>query len=215
MHFLIPTEPDDTHTLVVKLALENDGHQATMIFLADQPTRQKNSIFVDISQYHWQSTDRYHTILENNYDVVWWRRPRKPYLPKGIAHPDDYNFIIRENTLFYEAFTHNFSPNAWWINSKESANRANFKLLQLKIASECGMIIPTTLCSNDPNEIKTFLLKYQKDGVIYKSLRSNCWFEKEQLKFNYTAKIQFLDLPNNQSLQRTPGIFQKEIKKKH
>ena len=215
MKFLIPTEPDDTHALVVKLALENSGHQATTIFTADQPTRQKNSIFVDDSTYRWQSADRYDMILENDYDVVWWRRPRKPYLPKGISHPDDYNFIIRENSLFYESFTYNFAPHAWWVNSKEAANRANFKLLQLKIASECGMIIPTTLCSNDPNEIKTFLLKYQKDGVIYKSLCANCWVSPDEIKFNYTSHIHYLDLPNNESLQRTPGIFQKEIKKKY
>ena len=69
MKFLIPTEPDDTHALVVKLALENSGHQATTIFTADQPTRQKNSIFVDDSTYRWQSADRYDMILENDYDV--------------------------------------------------------------------------------------------------------------------------------------------------
>ncbi len=215
MKILIPTEPDDTHALFVKLALERQQHHVTLIFTADQPTRQKNSVFVDIAHYRWQSVDQNQVILDNDYDVVWWRRPRKPYVPKGIAHPDDYQFIIRENTLFYESFSYNFAPNAWWINSKEAANRANFKLLQLKIASECGMTIPTTLCSNDPNEIRSFLLRYQKDGVIYKSLRANCWFEPDELKINYTSRVRFLDLPQNQSLQRAPGIFQREIKKSY
>jgi glutathione synthase/RimK-type ligase-like ATP-grasp enzyme len=215
MKFLIPTEPDDLHAIIVKLALEQDGHQVTTIFTADQPTRQKNSIFVDINNYSWQSVDRYNIIIENHYDVIWWRRPHKPYLPKGIAHPDDYNFVVQENTLFYEDLTHNLSPHAWWVNDKEAANRANFKLLQLKIASECGMLIPTTLCSNDPHEIKTFLLKYQHDGVLYKSLCSNYTNNSEQITMSHATKIQFLDLSNNQSIQQAPGIFQKKIKTQH
>ena len=215
MKYLIPTEPDDTHAILVKLALEKIGHQVTLIFTADQPTRQKNSVFIDVENYRWQSADRYESILDNDYDVVWWRRARKPYLPKAISHPDDYKFVVRENALFYESFTYNMAPNAWWINSKESANRANFKLLQLKIASECGMTIPTTLCSNDPEEIHMFMLKHESDGVIYKPLCSNVWFDDDQVKIAYTSKISFIDLPTNQALQRSPGIFQKEVKKKY
>ena len=48
MKCLIPTEPDDKQAIVVKLALENAGHQVTLMFTADQPTRQKNSVFVDL-----------------------------------------------------------------------------------------------------------------------------------------------------------------------
>lgn len=215
MKFLIPTEPDDVHAILVKLALEKMEHQSTLIFTADQPTRQKNSVYIDIDRYHWKSLDKYGTVFDHDYDVIWWRRPRKPYLPKTLVHPDDYKFVVRENNLFYESFTHNLAPNAWWINSKESAHRANFKLLQLKIASECGMTIPTTLCSNDPQEIRCFMLKYKTSGVIYKPLCSNFWFEDERVKISYTSRIDYWDLPNNQSLQRTPGIFQNEIQKKY
>ncbi|MDP3561126.1 MAG: hypothetical protein Q8R83_02975 [Legionellaceae bacterium] len=215
MKFLIPTEPDDTHAILVKLALENMGHNATLIFTADQPTRQKNSIFIDVERYKWQSTDEFDSIIDDNYDVVWWRRARRPHLPKEMVHPNDYKFVVRENTLFYESFTCNMAPNAWWINSKEAANRANFKLLQLKIASECGMLIPTTLCSNDPKEIHQFLTNHDDSGVIYKPLCSNFWFESNQIKIAYTARVHQQDLPSNHLLQKLPGIFQKEVAKKY
>ena len=211
MKCLIPTEPDDMHAMVVKLALEKLGHQVTLIFTADQPTRQKNSVFVDIEHYRWQSADRFHAILDNDYDVVWWRRARKPYLPKNIAHPEDYRFVVRENLLFHDSFTYNMAPNAWWINSKEAASRANFKLLQLKTASESGLTIPTTLCSNDPEEIRLFLLQHEASGVIYKPLSG----EDKQIKIPHVSKVTYLDLPPNQSLQRAPGIFQQEIKKQY
>lgn len=215
MKFLIPTEPDDTHAILVKLALERIGHQVTLIFTADQPTRQKNSVFIDIERYKWQSTDEFDSIVDDDYDVVWWRRARRPHLSKEMTHPNDYKFVIRENTLFYESFTYNLAPDAWWINTKEAANRANFKLLQLKVASECGMIIPTTLCSNDPKEIHQFLTNHDDTGVIYKPLCSNFWFESNQVKVAYTARVKHIDLPDNKSLQQLPGIFQKEVKKKY
>lgn len=213
--FLIPTEPDDVHAILVKLALERMDHQVTLLFMADQPTRLRNSIYVDASRYYWRSDDPEQAVVENDYDVVWWRRARKPYLPKDAVHPDDYKFVARENTLFYESFTHTLAPHAWWVNTKESANRANFKLLQLKLAQECGLQIPVTLCSNDPKEIRFFLLQHEAEGVIYKPLCPNYWFEDNCIKIAYTARIGFLDLPDNQTLQYAPGIFQKEIRKKY
>lgn len=215
MKFLIPTEPDDIHAIVVKLALESLGHKAVLIFTADQPTRQKNSVFIDVGLYKWQSTDEFNSIINDDYEVVWWRRARRPFIPKSIAHPDDYEFICKENHLFYESFTSNIAPNAWWINSKESARRANFKLIQLKIASECGMLIPTTLCSNNPEEIHNFITSNDETGVIYKPLCSNFWFETNQVKVSYTNRIKTKHLHNFNALQYTPGIFQKEIKKKY
>jgi glutathione synthase/RimK-type ligase-like ATP-grasp enzyme len=215
MKFLIPTEPDDTHAIVVKIALENIGHHVRLLFTADQPTKQRNSVFIENDSYQWKSSDDYDSFMDNDYDVVWWRRARKPFLPQNKTHPEDYKFVIRENALFFESLTSNMAPKAWWINTKEAANRANFKLLQLKFASQYGMNIPITLFSNDPMDIRYFLLKHDTEGVIYKPICSNVWFEEKHVKIVYTSKISFLDLPNNRLLQLVPGIFQKQIKKKY
>lgn len=215
MKFLIPTEPDDTHAVLVKIALEKMGHSVRLLFTADQPTKQKNSVFLDMNHFNWKSSDNYDSITEYDYDVVWWRRARQPFLPKDVTHPDDYKFVVRENTLFYESLTYTMAPNAWWINTKEAASRSNSKMLQLKIAVQCGLNIPTTLCSNDPKDIRYFLLRHENEGVIYKPLCSNFWFEDKQIKASYTSKITFLELPNNKMLQISPGIFQIEVKKNY
>lgn len=215
MKFLILTEPDDSHAVLVQIALEKMEHPVRLLFTADHPTLQKNSIYVDNYDYQWRSTDRDGTWLDNDYETVWWRRPRMPYLPKDRIHTQDYKFVLRENILFYEALTYNMAPHAWWINAKEAANKANSKLLQLKIASQCGMSIPLTLCSNDPKDIRYFLLKYEAEGVIYKPLCPGFWFEDNQTKIAYTSQITFLELPHNQLLQLTPGIYQKKITKKY
>jgi hypothetical protein len=215
MKLLIPTEPDDLHAILVKIGLETMNHEVQLLFTADHPTKQKNSVYLENAFYRWISSDDYTILEKNDYDVVWWRRARKPYLPKNIVHPDDYKFIVRENILFYESLTSIIAPNAWWINDKESANKANFKLLQLNLARQCNMTIPTTLCSNDPKEIKDFVKKYETDGVIYKPLCSNFWFEDDKIKITYTNKITLGDLSNDESVQLVPGIYQPEIRKKY
>ena len=215
MKCLIATEPDDTHAILAKIALESTGNQVRFLFIADHPTRQRNSVFIDNESYRWKSLDQNIAMIDHHYDVVWWRRVRKPHIPEQMTHPDDYQFVTRENVLFYGGVTYNLAPHAWWINNKEAATRANAKLLQLNIARLCGMLIPTTLCSNDPKEIRQFVTRHQAAGVIYKPLCSNFWFEDQKVKISYTAKIKAADLPDDELLQLSPGIFQKEIKKSY
>ncbi|STX29682.1 Glutathione synthase/Ribosomal protein S6 modification enzyme (glutaminyl transferase) [Legionella beliardensis] len=215
MKYLIPTEPDDMHAALVKIALEEMGHHVRLLFTADQPTKQKNSVFIDNDFYQWKSADKYESHTEHDYDVVWWRRARKPFLPKQGIHPNDFSFINRENNIFFEGLTHSVAPNAWWVNSKEASVRANWKLLQLKLAIQCGFTIPKTLFSNDPKEIRSFIANHKDTGVVYKPLCSNFWFEENHVKIAYTTKIDFLELPSNQVLQLTPGIFQTEIRKEY
>lgn len=215
MQILIPTEPNDAHAIMVKLALENMGHEATLYFTGDFPTQQTISAYMDENHYIWKIKDQESSILNNNPEIVWWRRPRKPYLPKNITHPDDYRYFFQENTLFYESFTQNLAPDAWWINPKEAAHRANFKLLQLRMAKASGLMIPTTLCSNDAIEIRHFIEKHRKQGVVYKAFAPNTWFEPKQIKSLYTAKISPEKLPKDSILELSAGIFQTEIKKKY
>ncbi len=215
MKFLITTEPEDTHAILVKIGLESMGHQVRCLFTADHPTRLKNSIIIDNDTYQWRSTDNYDSIEDNSFDVVWWRRARKPHVPKDATHPDDYKFVARENAFFFESLANTMAPSARWVNNKEAAFRANSKILQLKLAVECGMTIPRTLCSNDPQDIRSFLSQHRVSGVIYKPLSCGFWFEGQDLRITYTSKPSFLELPSDESLQLTPGIFQKEIKKKY
>lgn len=214
MKFLITTEPDDTHALLVTLALQSMNHQVDLLFTADSPTRQKNSVFLDNVQCHWKSSNDYFTIFDS-HDVVWWRRPRKPFLPKTHLHPDDWQFLVRENRCFFESLSSLIAPDAFWVNPKVVAERAHHKLFQLEVAKRSGFNIPTTLCSNHPDDIRYFLLKNKKNGVIYKPLSPQFWFEEESVKMPYTSRVQINKLPSNQLLQLAPGIFQKEIKKQH
>jgi glutathione synthase/RimK-type ligase-like ATP-grasp enzyme len=215
MNYLILTEPDDMQAIVVHLALQSLGHSVRCLMTADQPSLQKNSVFISEARDGWQTIGPDDCFGGEQYDVVWWRRPRRPHVPKEQVHQEDYAFILRENIHFFDSLTYHLAPEAWWINPHEAARRANAKLLQLKMAKECGLSIPITLCSNDPFQIRQFVRKHRKDTVIYKPLCANFWFESNQVKISYTAQLTAKNLPQDASLQMTPGIFQKSIPKQY
>jgi glutathione synthase/RimK-type ligase-like ATP-grasp enzyme len=216
MKFFFATEPDDVHGICVGRVLESIGHSVRHYYSADMPSKQKNSIYIsNEADYEWKSADLTDIHVDNDYDLVWWRRPRAAYVPRDVVHEDDLKFMIQENNLLQDAIAYNLAPNARWINAKDAVRRVNTKLLQLKIAKQCGFDIPTTLCSNDPLDVRHFILKHQEQGVIFKPLCANFWMEETQMKMSYTSKVSFLDLPTSQMLQMSPGIYQTLIKKKY
>ncbi|MCP0914800.1 hypothetical protein NKV53_10735 [Legionella sp. 27cVA30] len=215
MNILIFTEPDDAHAVAVQLALKSMGHAVRLIFTADQPSQQTSSISINNRQSSWKVTDPYQTIADEEYEVVWWRRARKPFVPKEMNHPDDYRFICRENLAFHEAWTRHIAPHAWWVNPKDAAAAANSKILQLKKAAQCGMSIPPTLFSNNPKDVHAFLMEHTRHGVIYKPLCANFWFDEASLKATYTTRINAAALPAEDVLRSTPGIYQRAIRKQY
>ena len=213
MNFLIVTEPDDIHAIYVTLALESLGHQVVNLFSADFPSLQKNSVFVDSREYRCKTQDSFQTIDHIGYDVVWWRRPRRPYLEKEKIFFEDYKFHQRENFMFHDSFMHQLAPRAWWVNRKEASIRSNYKLLQLKLAGDVGLTIPTTLCSNHKHEIREFYNRFKEIGIIYKPLTFQFWDEGDCLKICYTAKIDNLDVIEKSKIDLIPGIYQEQIPK--
>jgi glutathione synthase/RimK-type ligase-like ATP-grasp enzyme len=211
MKVLIPTMPEDTHALYVKLALEKIGHQAILWYTADFPQYQKHSFLVKNDQIFWSACGKDFEINNDEMDVVWLRRPRRPVVPPTLHHDDIANAKI-ENTLLFQTFWQIVAPNAYWINPPASAKAANCKLLQLKIAKNVGFTVPHTLISNDPHAIKAFINVF-KNGVIYKTLFPMFWLSEKELRLTYTKEIQIKDLPSDNTLQATPGIFQVLIPK--
>lgn len=212
VNVLIPTKPDDTHAIFVDLALKMKGHQCTRFYTADFPIQLTHSFEINNNLVKWYAKGIDFETTDNKYDVVWYRRPKKPILPDTI-HPDDKDNAKKENYLLHQSIWHVIAPHATWINPHEGASRANCKLLQLKTAANIGLKIPPTLISNDPARIKNFLQSNKNNDVVYKTLTPVMWFEENVVRLAYTREITTKDLPSDQVLQSVPGIFQKKIKK--
>lgn len=142
--------------------------------IPNMPNDMSTLIVKDALETRGHEVSLSHNQLSVDYDVVWWRAAA---------------YQIMENNAFYDAT--DLAPNAWWINSKKASDRVAFKVLQLKTASDCGLMIPTTLCSNDPCEIKQFYLKYQESGIsqVAQNVSQVASVFQKNVKKKYTIQV--------------------------
>lgn len=137
-----------------------------------------------------------------------------PSVP-DIAHPDDVDFIYRENRAFYSDFWSCAAPHSRWVHDLPALIYGENKVRQLAIARECGFRVPTTLISNDPSMILDFLESATSDGleVVYKTFSSISWRYDNEISVKHTALVSSDDIRNKGNLSVTPGIYQRRIEK--
>ncbi len=213
---LIATYPEDIHATMVAAGLEARGHEAVLWQGADFPTRQQASITIgDGGEAAWEvSGPRLRMASDSAFDVIWHRRPViEPVLPDEM-HPGDRIVASRECSIFNRNLWQLIFPGAFWINPLGSRQRSNAKLVQLQEALAAGLTVPPTLCSNDPGRIRAFLDRYA-GRAIYKPFYPAQWRKQEGSALTFTSTVCRNDLPEDEVLRLTPGIFQQRIAKRH
>lgn len=219
---LIPTYPQDIHAAEVALALADLGHEAVLWYGADFPTRQCATIHLEPDAVGWEVRGEEIDVgpvpsKEEPFDVVWFRRLYGPELPEGSIHPDDRAMATRENEAFLRGLWRTVGRGAFQVNPMSSREASNSKAVQLQEARAAGLTVPPTLVSNDPERIRAFLERHGE--VIYKPFFPAQWGEAEQpddaLAILVTTPITASDLPEDDLLRLTAGIFQKAVPKAH
>lgn len=216
MRALIPTMVDDAHTHVVARALDMRGHAAQLWYGADLPQQQHLTWGIDArggATFELRSDDG--LTISDEIDVVWLRRPTLPVLPADM-HPGDHEFARREWTRCDAGMWRTIAPAAFWVNPYEAAERAKSKALQLREAQALGLAIPQTLISNDPARIRAFI-RSQPGETIYKPFLPAQWHDPETGSTHQlmTTVVAESDLPDDELLRLTPGIFQPRLAKSH
>jgi glutathione synthase/RimK-type ligase-like ATP-grasp enzyme len=208
---LIPSKPDDADSLFVSHALRHFGHHPVIWYPSDLPIQQYSTFKLSTdADTEWSIRGEHGETMPSHIDTVWLRRPRSAILPNYI-HPDDLSAVKIENKRFFDLIWYSIAPNAFWVNPIAAIKKSNSKLGQLEIARKLGFKIPPTILSNDPVEIKSFINSHS--DVIYKPLRSHYWDEGDVLRISYTNVVTCDQLPDDQVLKLTPGIYQSKIKK--
>lgn len=214
MRVLIPTHIDDIHATAVALALRRKGHEAVLWHGADMPTIQAGSISLGPDEDEaWEVSGEDLDLLEPKLDVVWYRRPTMPVLPAGdLLHPGDARIARRELRGFITGLWQFVAPEAFWVNPIASRLRSNTKPVQLLEAKRAGLVIPPTLCSNDPRRIREFLARWPGE-TVFKPFHPTQWKKEEGIAMLFTSPVGFDDLPDDEVLRLCPGIFQRAIPK--
>lgn len=204
----------DTDSIIVQLALEELGHVVHRLVGDNFPTRQTISYSISNADL---ALGKFHDInsglSSDNIDTVWLRRPRWPVISETL-HPSDKFIAEEESKQFIRSLYQTSWDSAIWVNSLEGKRRAGSKLLQLRVAAELGLIIPDTLVSNNPDEIRKFV-KEKNDSAIVKPLMGGDWKENGKRYVTYTAAISTAQLNDNEMIAACPCIYQNTIQKEY
>lgn len=213
---LIASLKEDAHAGVVAAALRRLGHDACLWHGADFPVQQTQSVAVnDAGDFHWHARGAGLSGDEagDGFDTVWARRIQAPQRGETI-HPDDVDFVERELTQYHSSIWNAIEPDAFWVNPLPRIRPSESKLNQLRIAQDIGMSVPSTLVSNDPDDIRDFLALHVDGGTIYKGFFPASWTDEDGRRLALpTRPIRLEDLPSDDMLQSVPGIFQTRIAK--
>lgn len=215
---LILTHPTDAHALAAAEALERRGVDYVLWMTPDYPHAAGESVRIAAGEGEDPSA------LELNveglgeraggegFTTVWHRRPCFHVDPDAL-HPADLPVAEKDCGVFREGLFELLAPDAFWINPAWAVRRNN-KILQLRAARRAGFVVPETLVSNDPDEIRAFLNRHQGQ-VIFKPLTASFWKQDETVVAPYTQVVgEELPVPD-EMLRATPGIFQALVPKAH
>lgn len=129
-------------------------------------------------------------------------------------HPGDLPVARRECRHLLRSLYQLASPEAFWVNPLASDPRADLKPVQLAAAVRAGLTIPRTLISNDPSQIRCFLEEL-RGRTVYKPFHGSQWEDDDLMAVLLTNEVTVEDLPRDETLRLTPGIFQERIDKAH
>jgi glutathione synthase/RimK-type ligase-like ATP-grasp enzyme len=215
MSVLIITERNDIHSDALTWALESMGVRCDRWSMWDFPEQQRNTIRISNSL---AEPDCKVTGLapSMSYTSIWLRRLYAPGAISDRLAAADVKMAQMQSQRFAEGTRTVLSPGSKWINPLGSRTWSTSKPFQLRAAREVGFVIPTTLFSNDPEEIRAFYREH-RGNVIYKPFTPAFWTDRTAggLRGVFTSMLTDDLLAGDEaSFTSCPGIYQECIEKK-
>ncbi len=149
-------------------------------------------------------------ISTEQVQAVWMRRIWQPQISKDLA-PQFQTACIREAMAALNGFWDSLRE-VRWVDDLQQILAAENKLRQLRVAKEVGLVIPLTLVTNNPEEVREFF--YDIGGkMVAKLLTPISYSMKSSPLFFYTSQVKEEDLLDIETLRHSPMVFQEQIPK--
>lgn len=132
---------------------------------------------------------------------------RAPTIFPNSSNHNDTPYINRERRDFFEGLY--LTLNAKWINPIFATYMAERKLFQLNAAKNMGFDVPSTIVSNNPSEIKSFIDLHGK--CIIKPISHGLQISKEGAFSIYTSEVKDTDFMEKDKLFECPAFVQSRI----
>lgn len=210
MKTLIYSIAGDIHASAVKWAMRQRGHDVRIILTGRFPIDVQSLIILNSrknNSLYWEGEEFYNW----KADAVWNRRFSSPTISNS-THPADEGFARQECGEYMDAFFSLARNSAFEVNPLINQRKASLKPIQLLVASQAELLIPNTIISNSPDDVRA-CFREQNEQVVFKSCVPQCWKSDGGVASNVTARIGSADLLDEEAINSASGIYQRLIEK--
>ncbi|MBR8833204.1 MAG: MvdC family ATP-grasp ribosomal peptide maturase [Stigonema ocellatum SAG 48.90 = DSM 106950] len=208
---LLITHSGDYFTIDrVAESLLRRGAQPFRLDTDNFPMKVKLQAYFSNSESHHRVEYGDRSFDTHQVQAVWMRRIWEPHLSKELA-PQFRAACIRESLAVLDGFWDSLRKSRW-VDNLQKIGVAENKLHQLRVAAEVGLVIPQTLITNDPKEVRDFFHQV-KGKMVAKLLRPLSYGMTGSSFFMYTSAVKEEDLIDAETLQYCPMVFQEQISK--
>ncbi|HME91521.1 MAG TPA: MvdD family ATP-grasp ribosomal peptide maturase [Myxococcaceae bacterium] len=210
MTVLILTRSDDKSVERVLDSIRERGARAFRLDTDRFPTEIRLSIECGLAPPRMRMTTGNDHLVLSEVSAVWHRR-----LHVGGLLPDDMDKQLRGASQLESRATLMgmiASLQCFYLDPVPNIRQAQHKQLQLQVAQNLGLIIPKTLITNDPDEVRRFY-RVCDGNVIAKMLSSFAVYEEGEERVVFTNAVAPEDLEELGTLRLCPMTFQERIPK--
>lgn len=210
---LIISQPDDSHTNIVRDKLRARGAEVAVFDHAEFPRDAEISIAYAGGRCRRTIRTAARTIALEEVTAAWHRRPRSPRSDERIRDAQSRSYVQAESKeLLIDLWN---SLGCLRVPAPQPVyRRAEHKASQLVLASELGFELPPTLVTNSPSD---FLEFYRAHGGQVISKLPSAAFHKETFGesfMRFTELVSHRDVGYARSVRYSPMIFQAYVEKK-
>ncbi len=209
---LVLTQQLDFHADLVIHELNRRGVNLVRFDTSDFP--QRSTLIARSRSGSWDGaiTLQDRSIHFDQLSSIWYRRPT-PFELDPTLTPAGQQFASAEARMAIGGLLR--SIDCLWVNHPEKMVTADYKPFQLKVAGDCGLEIPASLITNDPDAVIGFF-EHCHGQMIYKTLSGGMIVsESGDVVSIYTSRVTLDDLLNeSQHVRHTACLFQELVPKK-
>jgi glutathione synthase/RimK-type ligase-like ATP-grasp enzyme len=214
MDILILSTLDDPHADAVCKELSRLGADFTTFNFGRLQDVEIN-VTVDRSANEFVLTSgQGETIELSKLKSIWFRRPGTV---KYTGLPESWMNLMVESELSATVFGALRSLSCLWVNHPARGAECSFKLWQLEVARQVGLIVPESIITNSPARASDFFKRCGGE-VIYKLIGEGTNFCLPKYEAQYgiaTTPFTREDLEHLKQVSLAPHFFQRCIRKQY
>ncbi len=177
--------------------------------LADFPERLTQVAYLVNGRTEWTGAlNGHHRDVDlSAVRAVWWRKPSRFATHRAMTSTEQQWATAEADNGFGGLIA--ALPVAHWINHPHRNAAAEYKPHQLTTAAQCGLTVPDTLITNDPDQARLFCDTHPTTGTIYKPLRGGPRTEEQHNAVLRATPVTADGIPD--SVRRTAHLFQERV----